>query len=458
MSSDTSEPLTEYQWAPQPGAAKLISKLLVRFRQENPAIERFAQELLKVTGTRLADWVDAIRLPRDNSWGLQPEDLTIHGFESSDNAQAVWENKYGIFPKVIFAAADHSGLYALMFRVENVDDACRYFGVTAAEIGGPPGSAFRTVEVARENNVALVAVERHGYQGFDRLEDSSAKIAAACRVAETFAQRKRNFATNKEGFQHTIELVRSAVDEVGVDRACDAFFGAERNYWMSRNHAARTQYALQQALGLGWANHDHHTYRSSRECFHWLVAILETLGFHCRERFYAGEEAGWGAQVLEQPNARIVVFADVDMSPAEIAGDFAHEGLPQRDEMGTVGLWCRLHGESILQAGMHHLECQFDFDAARARLAEEGVETLAPFTDFPFLRQAFTQGEVWQVDAQRIQAALQAGQITKQQAEQFQRNGAIGSHLEILERNDGYKGFNQTGVSDIIARTDPRKW
>jgi hypothetical protein len=35
--------------------------------------------------------------------------------------------------------------------------------------------------------------------------------------------------------------------------------------------------------------------------------------------------------------------------------------------------------------------------------------------------------------------------------------GAIGSHLENLERNDGYKGFNQTGVSDIIARTDPRK-
>jgi hypothetical protein len=33
----------------------------------------------------------------------------------------------------------------------------------------------------------------------------------------------------------------------------------------------------------------------------------------------------------------------------------------------------------------------------------------------------------------------------------------LGSHLEILERNDGYKGFNQTGVSDIIARTDPRK-
>jgi len=38
------------------------------------------------------------------------------------------------------------------------------------------------------------------------------------------------------------------------------------------------------------------------------------------------------------------------------------------------------------------------------------------------------------------------------------REGALGSYLEILERNDGYKGFNQTGVSDIIGCTDPRKW
>ena len=29
-------------------------------------------------------------------------------------------------------------------------------------------------------------------------------------------------------------------------------------------------------------------------------------------------------------------------------------------------------------------------------------------------------------------------------------------HLEILERNDGYKGFNQTGISEIIRETDPR--
>jgi hypothetical protein len=107
---------------------------------------------------------------------------------------------------------------------------------------------------------------------------------------------------------------------------------------------------------------------------------------------------------------------------------------------------------------MHHLECQFDFDRVREQLAAIGVETMTPFTNFPHLRQAFTKGEVWHVDPARIDAALQAKQITDEQAEQFRNAGAIGSHMEILERNDGYKGFNQTGVSDIISRTDPRKW
>ena len=126
-----------------------------------------------------------------------------------------------------------------------------------------------------------------------------------------------------------------------------------------------------------------------------------------RERFYAGKQAGWGAQVLEQPNAGVVIFADVDLSPDELLIDFAHEPLPEREQLGTVGLWCALHGESFLEAGMHHLECQFDFEALRRQLeAEAGVRTMKPFTDFPYLRQAFTEGERWPVREERIAGDL----------------------------------------------------
>jgi hypothetical protein len=34
--------------------------------------------------------------------------------------------------------------------------------------------------------------------------------------------------------------------------------------------------------------------------------------------------------------------------------------------------------------------------------------------------------------------------------------GAVGSHLENLQRRGGFKGFNQKSVSVIIEATDPR--
>ena len=77
-------------------------------------------------------------------------------------------------------------------------------------------------------------------------------------------------------------------------------------------------------------------------------------------------QAGWGAQVLEQKDSQVVIFADVDLSADEVVEDFSHAQLPRRPEFGTVGLWCLLHGEAFLDAGMHHLECRFDFAAARA--------------------------------------------------------------------------------------------
>jgi hypothetical protein len=107
---------------------------------------------------------------------------------------------------------------------------------------------------------------------------------------------------------------------------------------------------------------------------------------------------------------------------------------------------------------MHHLECQFDFESLRKQLeAEAGVKTMKPFTDYPWLRQAFTEGERWPVRPEKIAKLLEKGQITAEQAEKFRTEGAIGSHLENLERNEGFKGFNQKGVSEIISATDPRK-
>jgi hypothetical protein len=81
---------------------------------------------------------------------------------------------------------------------------------------------------------------------------------------------------------------------------------------------------------------------------------------------------------------------------------------------------------------------------------------MAPFSNFTYLKQAFTQGEIWSVDPARIAALQKEGVITSTQAEHFLHHGALGSHLENLQRQEGYKGFNKKNVSVIIKKTDPR--
>ncbi len=43
-------------------------------------------------------------------------------------------------------------------------------------------------------------------------------------------------------------------------------------------------------------------------------------------------------------------------------------------------------------------------------------------------------------------------------AAEFRERGAIGSHLENLERNQGYKRFNQPGISSVLRIIDPREF
>jgi hypothetical protein len=106
---------------------------------------------------------------------------------------------------------------------------------------------------------------------------------------------------------------------------------------------------------------------------------------------------------------------------------------------------------------MHHLEARFDFDLLRSQLEKEGVATMKPFSDFEFLRQAFTEGERWPVAHERAKKLLQEGLVTTEQFAKFLKEGALGSHLENLQRHGGFKGFNQKSVSVIISATDPRK-
>jgi hypothetical protein len=444
---------SDFDWSPQPAASAWVAARSEELRRGLPFAEEIKNRLLAEAGVRFDDLIDTIFLGKEDP---RVADAVACGWTHSGNAGFdLFNNSTGIFPQLAMTRKTMpADFLSIDLQVESVEDFLSAWNLQR-DIVGEAGSRWRWASVDERPDAVLGVAARLAWRGLCTQESVSSHII--CEIVDRFRHRQREFDNDSAGFDYTDRLFDQAIAAVGRDVTCQLFFTAEREYWMSRNRAARAQFARQQRLGIGWANHDHHTYRSSRRYFSRLVGLWEKLGFHCRERFYAGREAGWGAQVMEQPIAGIVTFNDVDLSPDELTGDFAHEPLAPSKSLGTVGLWCGLHGESLLQAGMHHLEAQFSFDALRDQLATEDVKMLKPFTDFPHLRQAFTQGERWPVAEKRIAKLLAEQLITAEQAEKFRTQGAIGSHLENLERNAGFKGFNQTGVSQIIAATDPRK-
>lgn len=438
--------LTKFQWQPCPEGQALLDELIAKLLKRNPYANTLSQRMQADSGSRFFDWIDHLQLAKTDKLIKQLEKA---GFESDE--QDAWHHPGAIFPRVRLAEKEQR----LVLKVERVADFLAA-NQSQAEIIGIPHGQYRSAHIEDD----LWVVERHGYRGFEDPKTSPKKAIRSQEILETFCNRKRDFDGDDEAaFIEMNRQVDSAIKDLGKDWACDLFFAAERDYWMRRNRAGRVQKARQDRLGLGWANHDHHTYRCRRETFDKVIAVFEKFGFTCRERFYAGAQAGWGAQIVEHAATGVTIFADVDMSAEEVTGDFAHLGFTEtREDLGTVGLWCELHGESILEAGMHHLEAQFDFDGLAEQILEEsGIGMMKPFTNFDYLRQQFTEGERWSVKENRVQRLLDSGDITKKQADAFRKNGAVGSHLENLERNDGFKGFNQTGISDIISRTDARK-
>ncbi len=439
-------------WPRCPEAAAFLERRFYAFAEANPPVAALAARFTETAGVNLLNLIDHWTLPESDA---DRDDLARCGFveATTPEGDCVWEHPLARLPRVRFKAKLTTPRLAL--RVEDIGDFAHANDFTLSACHGDPDSRYQCGHIALPQG-ELMPITRRGYRGFAPGEWNETDVPALAQVRRELAARPRQGATDAIWAQ-TRRVVESAIGVLGRDRAAEEFFAAERAYYMARSRAAQWQYARQQEIGVGWANHDHHTYRCSRSGFRALMNLWEAFGFEARERFYAGAEAGWGAQILEHRATNLILFCDVDMAPEELDVDFARTDLPARDKLGTIGLWCGLHGDSIAQAGMHHLECEFDFARVKTNLEAAGFGVMAPFTDFEMLKQAFTVAEIWPVAGERVEALRAQNLITAEQAARFLAQGAPGSHLEILQRWEGFKGFNKTGVSAIIRATDARK-
>jgi hypothetical protein len=451
-SSEISE---AFDWPLANEAEQFLRERIALFLDRNTFARKLADRMRAETATDFFEWTDHLVLAPREEKALVAAGFVPDPQSEAPHGEMVYEHPHATLPRLILRRSNEQSPSVLALRPESVADfmACHNL---PGEPEGEPFSRYRRVLVAEEKGTRLEAVERNAYRGFVPTALKGDELANTIKARELWRTRRRLFPSDAEGIRAAHRTLDRVLGLVGCDLACQLFFEAERAYWQSRNRAARMQKHRQDRLGLGWGNHDHHTFRCSREHFVDVVEFLLKLGFAKRECYYAGAEAGWGAQISEQAAAGIVVFADVDLMPEETELDFSTSKLPPAPRLSTVGLWVGLHGESLLEAGMHHLEARFDFDFLRVQFKESGVNTMSPFSDFPFLRQAFTEGERWPVRRERAERLLADGLIMRKQAEQFINEGAVGSHLENLQRHGGFKGFNQKSVSAVIAATDPR--
>ena len=382
------------------------------------------------------NWLDHVTGP------VLPEELTEVGYVDGFQTQpGVWRHPGAQLPAII-----PSDAFGVALRVDDVVA----FAHAQESLTPPEGSAragFRRATVSAPGAAVVIAgVERRSWgRGISPQLFSDAEVLAATKAWALWDERPRANADSATeaaaAVAETVAIAEAMVKLVGADLAAAYVLEIERIYWQRRNTAGALQHSRQDHLGLGWGNNDHHTFRSSRPAFQPLIQMFNALGFVSREKFYAGEQAGWGAQVLEHPGCGGVLFTDVDLGPDEIGLDFASTELPELGKLGTVGVWCALHGESILSAGMHHLEGQFEFDALRADLTELGFKQMKPFSEFEHLRQAFTQAERWPVAPTRLATLVAGGHMDQAKADEFAANGAAGSHLENLQRRQGLRAL-----------------
>ena len=444
--------MDDWDWELFPDGERFLGQQLAFFLNNHHFAKSLATKIERETSTRFFDWIDNIALPRQST---DEQALRKIGYRKTsdylfENGLVFRNQRSRLFPVLLV----EDNLTTLSLKTEELEDFQKSCSSTGT-IQGKRNSCLRSAEIAREGTFVLKAVERKGTGNFT--VDDMNDIDEYMKVLSMFETRKREYESDQRGMAELNHLAESTADLLQPSRLTDAFFRAERSYWEKRNTAGQVQKRRQDDFGLGWANNDHHTFRSSRNAFASLIGVFELIGMKPREKFYAGEQARWGAQIMEEPATNIVAFADVDLGENETKIDFARRGLPEKLELGTVGLWVALHGESILQAGLHHLAASFRFDALRDDLQKLGVQMMKPFSNFSFLKQAFTQGELWKTDEQRVLTLVKQNRLTSEQRSRFLEMGALGSHLENIQRGSGFKGFNQASVSAIIQETDPRK-
>lgn len=372
-------------------ALSAIQEQLDKFCASIPALAELETKIAQRTGSPLLDWVDALHLVAEPRRRAKWIDLGwLPSADRPDHEVLRFEGDE--LPPIVL----HADLTArLDLRVQDLECFLAAHGLAFnARIQGAPGSPLRRAAWAQNGLRTFGVVERRGTVEFDPRRCEALDPARLELWTQQLRGRVRCPGDDAKGLDDLGRTLEEAAAELGQGPAASLFLSVEREYWQWRNQAARIQFRRQQGLGLGWGNHGKHIYRCSEELFGATQELFAKLGY-----VYKGDDdRKHDVRRLELAHPASATRIVLETYLGELGGS---------DPQGP-GMWTALHGESLLQAGMHRLCAVLH----RARAGE-----------------CVGGGELWTVDPQRVRALVRAGRIAAEEAEQLLERGAVGSEL-----------------------------
>jgi len=377
-----------FRWGRHPEGEILVTELLDLCRRAIPPFKTLAEEIASRTGTRILDWIDHFVLA---DGAALRQRLAKLGFEPDAAADAggSWIHPGAIFPRLLLTGPADMGA-GRFARSRWASSAWRFPGGVAHQrpdrghgaltvAPGPDLERRRPGDV--RGGAARVLRDRAG--GADRRSDG--RPAARLRALESPAARIGRCAPRKRGvpaaMERTHALARSLAEELGADEAAWIAFSASATSG-SRATAPAARSGPARMLWASAGPITTTTPSAARASLPDSPANAADLRVPHARALPCGAEAGWGAQVLEQPACRLR-SSPMWISRGRGAGRFPPGRVGGRDELGTVGLWCALHGESLLEAGLHHLAVRSDFPALTRGWPASGWRCCRPSASSP---------------------------------------------------------------------------
>ncbi len=278
-----------FRWELHPKAEALLLGWLDGYSTANSMITNLSIDLEQITSTRLFDWIDHLLIPESDFHLLQ---LTEVGYqvERQEGGAITYYHPGAMLPRVV--VKETSSACGIAIKVDSIADFLLVRGLSSP-IEGEILSGFRRCCISEENEVALWVIERRGTRTMQPTFPEKDHGSRYLRATEKWQTRPRGLDDDEENaMRQTLNTADELIALVGRDTAACIVLECERKYWQAKNWAGQIQKARQDRLGMGWANHDHHTFRSSRRHFSSLVLLFEKLGFSLPRTFLC-RQAGW---------------------------------------------------------------------------------------------------------------------------------------------------------------------